>query len=89
MSNSLADIKRAEKYVTGIMARKDAAKFEAVLLTDLESKVNVRFLQKTFVLLRLYRQKKIKQQAEAIHNRLFNHPDKQDYRDKIFQLFKQ
>ncbi len=88
MSNSLTDIRRAERYVTGKMAEEDSLVFEARMLVDPTLRANVHFLQKTFALLKLYNRRKLKQEAEAIHQRLFNDPHKQDYRDHIFQLFK-
>lgn len=88
MRTSLAEIQQTEKYLLGEMDPGDALVFEARMLSNPLLKMNVFFQKKAYAVLRAYHRKKLKEEAEAIHQLLFNDPAKKDFREKIFQCFK-
>jgi hypothetical protein len=88
MSTLLIEIRYAEKYLSGKMSAEDALVFEAKLLTNPVLKMNVYFLEKTFHLLKLYHRRRLKEEAQAAHQRLFSDPNKAEFSGHIFQLFK-
>lgn len=88
MRTSLAEIQQTEKYLLGEMDPGDALVFEARMLSNPLLKMNVFFQKKVHAVLRVYHRKKLKEEAEAIHQQLFNDPVKKEFREKIFQCFK-
>ncbi|WP_224999114.1 hypothetical protein [Cesiribacter sp. SM1] len=88
MRTSLHNIRSAEAYLKGEMPTEEALVFEARLLTDPVLRMQVRFQQKAYALLRLLYRKQLKQEATAVEEQLFNSPDKEAFRQQISQLFK-
>lgn len=89
MRTSLNDIKKAEQYLHTQLAPEEALLFEARLLTNPLLKLNLLFLKKVYSIVALYHRKKLKEEAEAVHQRLFNNPDKAAFRKEIYNLFNQ
>jgi hypothetical protein len=87
MRPSLTEIKQTGQYLCREMNPQDAAVFQALLLTDPILSVNTHYLEKVFSLLRLYHRKKLKEEAIAMHNKLFTDPCMADFQQKIWQLF--
>lgn len=88
MRTSLTEIEQTEKFLSGKMVPEDALVFEAKMLSNPLLKMNVFFQQKVYSLVRLYHRKKLKEEAEKAHQHLFHHPDKKEFQETIFQLFK-
>ena len=88
MRTSLTEIQQTEKYLLGEMQPEDALVFEARMLSNPLLKMNVFFQKKVHAVLRAYHRKKLKEEAEAIHQQLFNDPKKNDFQKMIFHFFK-
>ena len=83
------DIKQAEQYLHKELAPEEALLFEARLLTNPFLKLNLLFQKKVYSIVGLYHRKKLREEAEAAHQRLFNNPDKAAFRKEIYNLFNQ
>jgi hypothetical protein len=88
MRTSLTEIQQTEKYLLGEMHPEDALVFEARILSNPLLKMNVFFQKKVHAVLRAYHRKKLKEEAESIHQQLFSDPGKNDFREMIFHCFK-
>lgn len=87
MRTSLNKIKLAEQYLHNELNTEDSLMFEAHMLTDPELKVKVSLQQKVYALVKLFHRNRLKQDTEAIHQRLFNDPLKLEFQQSIYQLF--
>jgi hypothetical protein len=88
MRTSLTEIQQTEKFLLGEMPPEDALVFEARMLSNPLLKMNVFFQRKVYAVLRAYHRKKLKEETEAVHQRLFSDPAKKDFREMIFRHFK-
>jgi hypothetical protein len=88
MRTSLNEICRNEKYLEGGLSTEDRLLFEARILTNPLLKMNLFFQQKTLALVRMYHRKKLKEEAEQAHQRLFSDPAKAAFRHSVLQFFK-
>jgi hypothetical protein len=84
----LIEISEAEKFLQGKMLPGDSLVFETKVLTDPALKTNVRAQEKVYALLHFYHRKKLREELEEIHQRLLNDPAKNEFRRRIFNLFK-
>lgn len=87
MRTSLSEIKYIEGYLKDELGVEELLAFERRMQNDYHFRVNVSLQQKIYGLLRSYRQRRLKQQAETVHERLFNRPDKTTFRKSILQFF--
>lgn len=62
--------------------------YEARLLTDAHLATNVSLQQRLYNLLRFYHRRKLKAEAEAVHQRLFSDPSKKEFHQRLFDHFK-
>ena len=81
------NMQKIEAYLTSRLETEERLVFEAQLLTDPVLRLNVLLQRKVYAILKLYHRKKLKEQAELAHRRLFSDPDKADYQKSITQLF--
>ena len=88
MRTSLNEIRQIEKYLLRQLSTEEALVFEARLLTNPVLKANAYLQQKVYQLLRIYHRKKLKEEVEAVHQRLFSDPEKADFQQNIIHLFK-
>jgi hypothetical protein len=88
MRTSLTEIQQTEKFLLGEMNPGDALVFEARMLSKPLLKMNVFFQKKVHAVLRAYHRKKLKEEAEAVHQQFFSDPAKKDFREMIFHCFK-
>ena len=88
MRTSLNDIRSAEQFLLGEMEPAGALVYEARLLTDPQLAENVSLQQRLYNLLRFYHRRKLKAEAEAVHQRLFSDPAKKDFRERLLHQFK-
>lgn len=87
MRTSLTDIKQAEAWLQGTLTPQDSLLFEARILTNPLLRANVALQKKVLALLRFYHRKKLKEELEAVHQRLFSDPAKADFQQQIHHLF--
>jgi len=88
MRTSLNDLRQTENYLHGALSPEESLVFEAHLLKDPVLRLNVYVQQKVYTLLRLYHRKKVKEELEEVHQRIFRDPAKADLQQEIAQLFK-
>jgi hypothetical protein len=88
MRTSLNEIRHAEKYLFKQLNTEESLLFEAKMLINPLLRLNVSIQKKVYSLIRLYHRKKLKEELETIHENLFNHPDKKEFRESVHQLFK-
>jgi hypothetical protein len=87
MRTSLNDIKQTEDFIFQKVMGLNSLLFEAKLLTDPALRMNVNLQKRIYSLVRIFHRRKLKQQMEQVHQRLFNDPRKHEFQQKIFQLF--
>jgi hypothetical protein len=87
MRTSLNKIKQAEDFLSGSLKPEDSVLMRAKLLLDPVLRMNMRIQQKVYTLIALYGRRKLKDEIDEIHSRVFNDPDRAAYREKIIQLF--
>lgn len=88
MRTSLNDIRKIENYLDGKLNSKESIAFQTELLTNAVLKLNFFVQQKVYSILRLYHRKKIKEEIETVHRRLFDDERNVDFQQSIFQLLK-
>lgn len=88
MRTSLNDIRQAEGYLQRALSPEESLVFEARLLTDPMLRIDLYVQRKVYALLRFYHRKKVKEEVEKVHQRLFHDPAKADFQQQIFSLFK-
>lgn len=87
MRTSIADIIRIEKFLSGDLDAGEKLFFQSRLLVDKGLKHDV-FLQRlAHRLVRLYHRKKVKEEVEDVHARLFQNPEKARFRESVLQYF--
>lgn len=88
MRTSLNDIRNIENYLEGKLNPEELLVFQARLLSDPVLKLNVYVQQKVYSILRLYHRKKLKEEVETVHQRVFGDPLKVKFQQAVYQLFK-
>lgn len=88
MRTSLNEIRNAEQYLLGEMEPAHTLVYEARLLTDPQLATDVTLQQRLYNLLRFYHRRKLKAEAEAVHQRLFSDPAKKEFRQRLLDQFK-
>ncbi len=87
MRASLIEIKQIEDYLFRRMGKEDSLVFEAKLLLDDELRQKMLLQKKTYELVTLYSRKRLKEEIEEVHNKLFREPEHESFREKIVRLF--
>jgi len=87
MRTSLNDIKQTEQYLQGQLTAEDALVVEAKLLTNPLFKLNILAQKKLYQLVKFYHYKKLKKEASATSQKLFNDSDKEDFQKEITKIF--
>ena len=88
MRTSLTDIHQTELYLHRRMENGDALVYEARLLTDPVLKMNTRFQQQVYKLLRLFHLKTVKNEVMEVQQQLFAADEHTAFRREIESLFK-
>jgi len=88
MRTSLNDVRQTEQYLNGQLTPEEVLVFEAKLLTNPILKLNMLFQKKVYLIVAMYHRKKLKEEAEVVHQRLFNDTNKKDFQQNIYSLFK-
>jgi len=87
MKTSLNDIRKIEGYLSGNLEHEEEIAFHAKLCTDPMTRMNVILHQKMHDILRAYHRKKLRQEIERTHQRIFCDPEKVSFTDTIVRLF--
>lgn len=88
MMTSLNNTRLIERYLNGKLSPADRFLFEARLIIDPVLKSDLFFQKKTLQLIKMYHREKLKEDLESLHQKIFNNPDKMEFRRSIRQLFK-
>jgi hypothetical protein len=87
MRTSLNNIRQTEDYLKGQMEPVEALLFKARLLTNPLLRMNVRLQQKAYSLISFFHRNQLKQEVNAVHEQLFNDPEKEAFRQQISHIF--
>lgn len=88
MMTSPNNILVIERYLQGELSQADRLVFEAQMLVQPALRTNVLFQRRVHELIRIYHRKKLKEELEIMHQRLFNDPRKRNFRQIIELIFK-
>lgn len=69
-----------ERYLDGKLSHADRFLFEAKLIIDPALKSDLFFQKKTLLLVKMYHREKLKEELETLHQKIFNNPDKTNFR---------
>lgn len=87
MRTSLNEIKNIERYLQDHLSFHDKRAIEECIQRDQSFRINVFLQRKLYRLLPFYKRRRIKEQAEELHHRLFHQSEHAAFRESIFQLF--
>ena len=88
MRTSLIETEQIDAH---LMQRSDTGEslvFEAKMLLDTELKEKVQWQQKAYHLVKLYGRDQLRQEIEAVHQKLFSEERHKTFRQRIMSLFK-
>lgn len=88
MMTSRNNTRTIDSYLNGTLSHADRLLFEARLIIDPVLKSDLFFQKKTYLLIKMYHREKLKVELQTVHQKIFNDPDKMDFRRSIYQLFK-
>ena len=87
MRTSLIETERIEAYLHRSAAPEDLLLFDAKLILNSALSDKTMWQQKAYNVVRLYGRDMLKQEIEAVHQKLFNEPQYTGFREKIKRLF--
>lgn len=87
MRTSLNETKRVDDYLEGHMATPGRLLYEAHLVLDPPLAETTHWQKKVYELVRLYGRKKLREDLEAIHRKLFTAPGHQTFKESVISLF--
>jgi hypothetical protein len=87
MRTSLNEIKRIEKFLAKELSPEENLLFEAQILTNPLLRLHVSLQKEIYALLSYYHRKKLKEEVEQLHHKIFNDPEKRDFQVSIHKLF--
>ena len=87
MRTSLTETQQIEAHIMRPSEPGDALVFEARLLLEPELKDKMQWQQKTYQIIRQYGREQLKQEIEAVHQKLFTEPEHLGFRQRIKKLF--
>jgi len=76
-----------ERFLLGELSALERQTFRAQMLQNPRLRLRVYFQKKVHLLVKLYHRKKLKAEMEAVHDELFQDPDKVQFQQSIFKLF--
>lgn len=88
MRTSLTETREIEVHLQQQMQPADALVFEAKRLIDPELDQKIAWQNRTYQLVQQYGRKQLRQEIEAVHQKLFTADEHKGFRQKIFGLFK-
>lgn len=87
MRTSLTEIQQIEAYLLHQTTPAERLLFEAKLMLQPGLTEDVQLQQETYRLVKQYGRKKIREEIEAVHRKLFSEPQHKSFREKIARLF--
>jgi len=81
------ETEQIEAHITGFTDTGNALLFEAKLLIEPELHDKIVWQKKTYTLIQHYGRKQLKQEIEAVHQKLFSSMQHHSFSQKIRQLF--
>jgi len=87
MRTSLNDIRLTEQYLLKQLSPEDALLFKAKLLINPVLRLNMLFQKKVYLLVAMYHRKKLKEETQTVHQRIFEDPAKKVFQQNIYNLF--
>lgn len=87
MQTSLNETREIEEYLLGRKSPEESVLFQANLILRPELADNLKWQERTFVLVQLYGRKKLKSELEEVEALLFKQAAFQGFRNKISRLF--
>jgi hypothetical protein len=87
MRTSLNEIKDIERYLEKDFAPEESLLFEAKLLTQPGLHLHTQLQRRIVSLVKIFHRKKMKQDLEQIHQRLFTDPSRQPFQQIVQQYF--
>lgn len=88
MRISLNKVEQIDDHIFSRGTTEDRLIFEAMLILDPALKFQVLWQKSSLCLVQQYGRKKIKDEIESAHQKLFNEPAYRSFRNKILNLFK-
>ena len=87
MRTSLIETEQIEAHLLRRSDTGEALVFEAKMLLDPELKEKAMWQQKTYHIVKLYGREQLRQEIEAVHQKLFSDDRHKSFRQKIMSLF--
>ena len=87
MRTSLNEIKQIDDHLFNQASIEDALLFDAMLIIDPDLSGKVVWQKRVHQLVQLYSRRKLKAEIESVHQKLFNEPAHQSFRQRIMKLF--
>jgi hypothetical protein len=87
MKTSWNEARQIDEHLSGTMETGNALVFEAKLLLDAELGDKVLWQRKTHSVIKQFGRRQLKNELEAIHQKLFTSPEHRSFGQKIRRLF--
>jgi hypothetical protein len=87
MRTSLIETEQIEVHLLHPSEPGDALVFEAKLLLDPELRDKIQWQKEAYRMVKLYGRNQLKQEIEAVHQKLFTQPEHLSFSQKIRRLF--
>jgi hypothetical protein len=87
MRTSLNEIKLIDSHLFNQGTHEDALLFDAMLIINPCLSKQIMWQKKTHAIVQQYGRKKLRAEIEEVHQKLFNKPGHQSFRQKILSLF--
>ena len=87
MRTSLNEIQRIEDHLFRQLKGDEELLFQVNLILDRKLDENVKFQQKSYHLVRQYGRKRLKEELEVVHQKLFSEDEHRSFRQKVLSLF--
>lgn len=87
MRKSLHEIQQIENYILGRMSVREHQDFKVRLLVNPHLQEEVDAQTEAYALIKVYGRKKLKAELNAVHEKLFTHPEKKWFRQLIKNIF--
>jgi hypothetical protein len=87
MRTSLNEIREIEEHLLLRSRPDNSLLFEARLILDKDLREKLLWQKKTYAVIQLYGRRRLKNEIEAVHEKLFNEPAHEGFRNKIMKLF--
>ncbi|WP_156309024.1 hypothetical protein [Sphingobacterium endophyticum] len=88
MMTSWNETKRIDDYLLGKLPVNEALLFDVQLLIDEELEANVKSQQRSYEIIRQFGRAQLRNELEAVQQKLFTDPKYTSFKQKIVQLFK-